>query len=329
MDIPFLLNNGNPKQISYNGSYEPTYIGLNSYGKEISKRLDDSESVDPPQPSTIFVDVVKPNQTRNGKQEGPIKKKHFKLLAEPNEQQRKSYWNENRCLLPKPLTICPCETNLPVVSKGIVHVKLVREDLSDLESTKANILRGDNNEVLNNQQSAEFTLKVSDTSDGSKFRLAFTINYQLEETPNVDYEDFVISRPFVVSSNKKEYSTKTAEKDRVFRITPNRGPNDKLTCVRIEGKNMQGCKDLTVLFGETPSPSIQSYGENFIVCNVPPMVSAATEVIVPVHINFENERGENVSIHSKKLFYRYEVETKKRRKNELIIIGEIVNCNIF
>ena len=51
----------------------------------------------------------------------------FVLIEQPNEKQRKSYRNENRCILPNPLMISERTSNqdtLPKIENGTVLAKL-------------------------------------------------------------------------------------------------------------------------------------------------------------------------------------------------------------
>jgi hypothetical protein len=48
----------------------------------------------------------------------------FVLLEQPNAKQRKSYRNENRCLLPNPLTVGERNAGEPIILRGRVQVQL-------------------------------------------------------------------------------------------------------------------------------------------------------------------------------------------------------------
>lgn len=59
----------------------------------------------------------------------------FSLHQEPNEIQRKSYKNENRCLLPNPLVVCLKDRDsrrLPRIIEGNASVKLVSSEGTEL-----------------------------------------------------------------------------------------------------------------------------------------------------------------------------------------------------
>lgn len=153
----------------------------------------------------------------------------FTLLEQPNETQRKSYKNENRCLLPNPLTICPREypgdeQKRAQIIDGTVSVQLVDQDGSELPASKASILDSVEKSLtqpLDDNLSAQFSLKVTETSERNPWRLVaflcmtefcrllFTVNYRVKNLGTV--EEKILSRPFIVASNIKKHTSKSSQ----------------------------------------------------------------------------------------------------------------------
>lgn len=100
---------------------------------------------------------------------------------------------------------------------------------------------------LSKNKTAHFSLKVLDTSDGEVFRLLFIVNYETDEGP---WQERILSRPFVVQSNRrKSNKSKSYEicmffanrlvtariKPSVIGIKPNSGPSSEETEIWIKG----------------------------------------------------------------------------------------------
>lgn len=96
----------------------------------------------------------------------------FILVEQPNIRQRKSYKNENRYILPNPLTICAKDdTNekLPRILDGDVTVSLVNAEGHELPLGKQNLLEapeGGLRQQLDTNFSAHFSLKVNEIERG-------------------------------------------------------------------------------------------------------------------------------------------------------------------
>jgi len=95
---------------------------------------------------------------------------YFYILEQPNEFQRKSYKNENRCLLPNPITICCRELGdekIAEISDASASVCLVNEDGEELPPHRQTILESVEHMLVQNLDEtlgAQFSLKVMETS---------------------------------------------------------------------------------------------------------------------------------------------------------------------
>ena len=116
----------------------------------------------------------------------------FKLLIEPYEKQRKAYRTENRFLLPNPLILKADECITKKLVYAVAKVKLVGQHGEDIEAMKVRQgqeqpIEGNLMKVFDSNGLARFSLKCSITSEKQRFRLLFTICYQLrseeEATP--------------------------------------------------------------------------------------------------------------------------------------------------
>ncbi len=76
-------------------------------------------------------------------------------------------------------------------------------------------------------------LKVMKTSDGSRFRLRFLVQYHLKDVGQV--EEVIFSRPFTVNSNRKKNASSAEMKPIVFALKPEYGESDTDTEVWIKG----------------------------------------------------------------------------------------------
>jgi len=168
-------------------------------------------------------------------------------------RQRKSYKNENRYVLPNPLTICARDEaigeKLPRIIDGQVMCVLVNSEGGELPNNKANILEapeGGLTQHLDSNMSAHFSLKILDTSEGTMFRLLFTMIYNLEGIGPC--EEKILSRPFQVYSNRKK-NPKGQEKPTVIDIKPKEGPALQETEVWIKGRGFSD-RAVIVQFGD-------------------------------------------------------------------------------
>lgn len=140
----------------------------------------------------------------------------FSLQHQPDETQRKAYKNENRYLLPNPITIV-CEN--PSIQDGYIEVELVHQNgepltlpENPLEGTLARSFDGKKN-------TAEFVLKCRQSSGQSKYKLKFSISFLLDGKQE---KLSMSSDAFRVLSNKKKKgpNVKAPEPPRVLRINP-------------------------------------------------------------------------------------------------------------
>eukprot|EP00027_Filamoeba_sp_ATCC50430_P004686 CAMPEP_0168564424 /NCGR_PEP_ID=MMETSP0413-20121227/13242_1 /TAXON_ID=136452 /ORGANISM="Filamoeba nolandi, Strain NC-AS-23-1" /LENGTH=354 /DNA_ID=CAMNT_0008596103 /DNA_START=304 /DNA_END=1368 /DNA_ORIENTATION=+ len=227
----------------------------------------------------------------------------FVLVEEPNQIQRKSYKNENRCLLPNPITICPRELKFGAdlvgkpnsspfpkakkIVEGTVSVKLVDRDGNELPENKAHILEsieGGLIQLLDDNGSANFSLKVLDTSEGDWWRLVFLISYREEGNSSFICEK-IYSRQFIVNSNKKKHANGPPL---VVALKPATGPTHTETEVWIKGKLFSD--KTSVFFDEVPAKVVE-IAENLLTVIAParPELSEPTKVSVIVSNNHSRE----------------------------------------
>ena len=178
----------------------------------------------------------------------------FQIHQEPNEIQRKSYKNENRCLLPNPLVICLKDRNgenrgrLPRIVEGNVSVKLVSSEGTDLPGNLDQQLQCNDGALvrpLDEHLSAAFSLKLLCTSEGNHFRLLFYITYTTEDS--IKYEERLLSLPFIVYSNRKKNILKE-NAPLVIDLKPISGPSNADTEIWIKGKGFTEYGKLIMLF---------------------------------------------------------------------------------
>jgi len=228
----------------------------------------------------------------------------FVLLEQPNVRQRKSYKNENRYVLPNPLTICAREEapgeKLPRIIEGEATVSLVNAEGQDLPPTKQNLLEspeGGLTQTLDSNLSAHFSLKVLDTSEGTMFRLLFTINFTLDGVGPC--EEKILSRPFQVYSNRKK-NVKGQEKPSVVDIKPKEGPATQDTEVWIKGR---GFSDrVVVAFGDKLGRIVETT-ENLITVFAPARFDLMSDT--PVQVLVSNKYPHELLSADKKLQFVY------------------------
>jgi len=212
----------------------------------------------------------------------------FLLLEQPNVRQRKSYKNENRYILPNPLTICPREESpgekLPRLIEGVVSVSLVGAEGQELPVTKSNILESPEGglvQSLDSNLSAHFSLKVLDTSEGTMFRLLFSVTFTLEGIGPC--EERIMSRPFQVYSNRKKH-IKGQERPTVIDIKPKEGLNSQETEIWIKGK---GFNDRVIVSFGDKLGRIAETTDNLIT------------VLAPTRFDFEVDTSVQVTVANK------------------------------
>jgi len=230
----------------------------------------------------------------------------FMILEQPNEIQRKSYKNENRCLLPNPITICqkeflPEDKRGQVPVEGSVTVSLVDQDGEDLPTNKVNMLDSierSTNQPLDENLTAQFSLKVLETSEGNTVRLMFMVNYRLKNLGQC--QEKILSRPFVVYSNRKKHVKVDKEKPILLDIKPIRGECNKETEVWIKGRGFND--KVMVNFGDR-SAKVVDTSENLVTVLVPPRDDILHDTTVEVTVSNKFAREHFTS--EKKLTFTY------------------------
>lgn len=240
------------------------------------------------------------NNPRSTNVNNPISR--FVLVEEPNQIQRKSYKNENRCLLPNPITVCPREikfgsdliakspSTLPKSKKiveGTVSVKLVDRDGNELPENKSHILEsieGGLIQLLDDNAAANFSLKVLDTSEGDWWRLVFLISYREEGNSSFVCEK-LYSRQFIVNSNKKKHANGPPL---VNALKPATGPTNSENEVWIKGKMFT---DKTAVFFDDSPAKVIEIAENLLTVIAParPELTEPTKVVVTVSNNYSRD----------------------------------------
>jgi len=236
---------------------------------------------------------------------------YFQLLHQPNEKQRKSYKNENRYILPNPLTVCLTRQvgeNLPDIKQGTVTVQLLYDTGEELEDDKKDILSGVKTRALDVEKKAQFHLKVVETSERNKFRLQFTVRFFIDKIP---YEEKIISHCFRVTSNKK---TIHIEPPRPFALKPSEGYAHSETEIWIRGKSFTDRANTSVRFGGKEARVIETE-DTMLVCYAPPRDDLTEDTQVKLEItNFHPEMGSLSA--TKSLNFTYIVDRRKKLKRE-------------
>jgi hypothetical protein len=230
------------------------------------------------------------------------------LLEQPNEVQRKSYKNENRCLLPNPLTVCqkeflPEDKRGQIPMDGTVTVTLVDQDGEDLPPNKAHMLDSierSTTQPLDENLTAQFSLKIMETSEGNMVRLMFTVRYRLKSLGQC--EEKILSRPFVVYSNRKKHVKVSPDKEKpvLVDIKPARGDYSKETEVWIKGRGFSD--KVAVTFGDRPG-KVTDTSENLISVLAPPREEIEQDTVVEVVVS--NKFARELYSSEKKLSFTY------------------------
>jgi hypothetical protein len=235
---------------------------------------------------------------------------YFELLYQPNEKQRKSYKNENRYILPNPLTIVMnkiMKEKKVKIDKGSVTVSLLYDTGEELEPNREHILDGVKTRTLDKEKKAQFHLKVVETSDRNRFRLQFVVRFFINKTEHVEK---IISHCFRVTSNKKSASI---EKPRPFAIKPTYGPSSCETEVWIRGKLFTDRANTSVTFGGKPARVIETE-DNILVCFAPVRDDLTEDTAVEVLVtNHKGDQTESLDA-SKLLEFTYIMSDRKRKK---------------
>lgn len=150
--------------------------------------------------------------------------------------------------------------------------------------------------------------KILDTSEGTLFRLCFTVVYNVEGIGVC--EEKVLSRPFQVYSNRKKSKAGTLsprglsrEQPVVIDIKPNEGIATEETEVWIKGRGFS--ETVSVLFGDKPG-TVTEQAHNFISVLAPPSYGVVSDTPVPVVVI--NKYGQEGLEAEKRATYTYYVE---------------------
>jgi hypothetical protein len=184
-----------------------------------------------------------------------------------------------------------------------VTVTLVDQDGEDLAPNKAHMLDSierSMTQALDENLTAQFSLKIMETSEGNMVRLLFTVRYRLKNLGSC--EEKILSRPFVVYSNRKKNIKATAEKEKpvVVDIKPSRGDYNKETEVWIKGKGF--CDKVTVQFGDHTA-KVSDTSENLITVIAPPFPNILHDTTVEVQVS--NKFARELYSSDKKLSFTY------------------------
>eukprot|EP01114_Cavostelium_apophysatum_P013639 TRINITY_DN3345_c0_g1_i4.p1 TRINITY_DN3345_c0_g1~~TRINITY_DN3345_c0_g1_i4.p1 ORF type:complete len:490 (-),score=94.42 TRINITY_DN3345_c0_g1_i4:44-1513(-) len=194
----------------------------------------------------------------------------FILQEQPNARQRKSYKNENRYLLPNPLTICARETapdeRLPMISDGKVTVSLVDVHGSELPNKHA-VLECPEGLVSSLDQSlkAKFSLKMTETSEGAMYRLLFVVQFRINGLGQC--EEKVMSSPFQVTANIKK-NTKGRNSAREIPVVIDMKPKDGPPETEVWIKGQYFSDKVTVIFGDKTAKVLE-VSENLVTALAP------------------------------------------------------------
>lgn len=228
----------------------------------------------------------------------------FKLREQPHETQRKSYKNENRCILPNPLMIITRDPHSDIarVIIGNVTVRLVGGDGKELPTGKQESLSSSEglSHTLDEKSTASFSLKITDTSEGSTFRLLFIVSYTMDGIGQC--EERILSNPFGVFSNRKKNPKIKPSGDRpiVIDIKGASGPTTHETEVWIKGKGFS--PRVTVNFGDKAG-NIVDVADNLITVLAPPRPDLLQETKVPVLVF--NKVITELHCSEKKIYFTY------------------------
>eukprot|EP01116_Phalansterium_solitarium_P003381 TRINITY_DN141_c0_g2_i3.p1 TRINITY_DN141_c0_g2~~TRINITY_DN141_c0_g2_i3.p1 ORF type:complete len:451 (+),score=143.04 TRINITY_DN141_c0_g2_i3:573-1925(+) len=207
--------------------------------------------------------------------------KWFKLMQQPNDRQRKSYKNENRYILPNPLTVClarpPEQSGLAAVSDGTVACRLVCENGDELGDGKRDCLSGGQRKPLDPERKCMFCLKILETSEGNKFRLLFSVQFTAGST---HYEENLLSHPFKVTSNKKKSGV---ERPVIHALNPSVGLSSEETEVWIKGEFFADRASIVVKFGDDEARLTETE-DNLVCAYAPPRKDLTQNTQVPVTV---------------------------------------------
>mmetsp|Transcript_5799 Transcript_5799/g.8115 ORF Transcript_5799/g.8115 Transcript_5799/m.8115 type:complete len:385 (-) Transcript_5799:61-1215(-) len=213
----------------------------------------------------------------------------FRLETQPNEEQRKAYANENRYITPNPLVVSEVvpAPNAPAIRDCRVSVRLLYVNGEELEQSKTNILTGQLTQTMfgsENERKAKFALKVTDTSNRTKFKLCFTVTYTCEGR---EMSEVLYSTPFRVIANRGPRKKTNTPVPRLIASIPQEAPLGGAE-VWIRGNGFVDRETTIVSFGDQVA-TIIDIEENLIVCKAPSRASAADVHIMVTNVSAETE----------------------------------------
>lgn len=209
---------------------------------------------------------------------------NFRITREPHDIQRKSYKNEKRYLVPKPIVVSwvgPADADV----SGTVEVSLANEDGSALPPSAQDALEGTKRKVLNGEdKTASFSLIMRSVSGDSKLRLRFVVSYK---TSDKMCTEILFSLPFKVESNRKKMVT---ERPQALSIKPKEGLATCAEEVWLWGAKFSDKGSVRVKFGDVFAMVTRSDG-NILECAAPPRMDFRESTTVPVMIGNAHPGG--------------------------------------
>lgn len=209
---------------------------------------------------------------------------NFRITREPHDVQRKSYKNEKRYLVPKPIVVSwvgPADADV----RGTVDVSLANEDGSDLPPSVQDALEGTKRKAINiEDKTASFSLIMRSVSGDSKLRLRFVVTYKVGEKTSTE---ILFSLPFKVESNRKKMVT---ERPQALSIKPKEGLAACAEEVWVWGAKFSDKGSVRVKFGDVFAVVTRSDG-NILECAAPPRMDFRESTTVPVMIGNAHPGG--------------------------------------
>jgi len=176
-------------------------------------------------------------------------------------------------------------------------VSLVDVDGKPVNSTSS-LLQGILTEEINTNLSAQFSIKVLETSEGTMFRLCFIVKYETDvHGPRVET---ILSRPFTVYSNKRKT---VKERPLIIDMRPAFGPASTECEVWIKGRGFT--ENVVVSFGNKLA-KVAETSENLITVLVPPRPDLDADTTVPVSVSNKYSKGNLCG--EKQLQYSYKTK---------------------
>lgn len=213
---------------------------------------------------------------------------HFHLLEEPGARQRKSYKNENRYIVPNPLTVClkpESMKKIPLILAANITAMLVDNNGNPIVGSPHILESADGNlthPLVAPNFSTDFSLKVLETSNKQLYRLLFTVNCYV---PGGSFQEKILSRPFEVTSNRRKLQK---EKPVVNELDPPYGPFAGGNEVRITGSGFS--EKVAVTFGDQAA-KVKEGDSNLLVVIVPPIEDMEKRVTVVVANRYQQNES--------------------------------------